>query len=99
MNRPTAAEALNPRDRHVDVRPMARAAVSPATTLVPPNRLAELLTSTRLAAGIDIREIEERAAGRFSVGELQLIETGGLTLADEDLRAIAALYEIGRAHV
>ena len=32
MNRPTAAEALNPRDRHVDVRPMARAAVSPATT-------------------------------------------------------------------
>ena len=73
---------------------MARAAVSPATTLVPPNRLAELLTSTRLAAGIDIREIEKRAAGRFSVGELQLIETGGLTLADEDLRAIAVLYGV-----
>ena len=73
---------------------MARAAVSPATTLVPPNRLAELLTSTRLAAGIDIREIEERAAGRFSVGELQLIETGGLTLTDEDLRAIAVLYGV-----
>ena len=73
---------------------MARAALSPATTLVPPNRLAELLTTTRLAAGLDIRDIEQRAAGRFSVGELQLIETGGLTLADEDLRVIAGLYGV-----
>ena len=75
-------------------RPMARAALSPANTLVPPNRLADLLTATRLAAGLALGDIEERAAGRFSVGELQLIESGGLTLADEDLRAIAPLYGV-----
>lgn len=73
---------------------MARALVSPATTLVPPNRLAGLLTSTRLAAGLDLRDIEALAAGRFSVGELQLIETGGLTLTDDDLRAVAELYGV-----
>ena len=73
---------------------MARASLSPATTLVPPNRLAELLTTTRLAAGLALGDIEERAAGRFSVGELQLIETGGLALDDEDLRAVASLYGV-----
>ena len=73
---------------------MARAALSPATTLVPPNRLAELLTTTRLAAGLGFNDIESLAAGRFSVGELQLIETGGLARADEDLRAVASLYGV-----
>ena len=73
---------------------MARAAASPETTLVPPHRLAELLTSTRLASGLDLRDIEERAAGRFSVGELQLIETGGLTLGDDELRTLARLYGV-----
>ena len=73
---------------------MARAAVLPATTLVPPNRLAELLVQTRHNANLSLRDVEARAFGRFSVGELQLIETGAMALADDDLRAIARIYHL-----
>jgi transcriptional regulator with XRE-family HTH domain len=62
--------------------------------LVPPARLATFLTQARAEQQLSISDIELRAKGAFSQGELRQLEAGELALRDPDLRLLASAYGI-----
>ncbi len=62
--------------------------------LVPPARLASFLLDARTTQQLTLSDIELRAGGAFSQGELRQIEAGKLALRDPDLRVLAAAYGI-----
>ena len=61
-------------------------------TLVPPSRLAGLLAAKRQVTGASLIDLTEAAAGRFSVEQLEAVESGTVMVGDSDLRALAGLY-------
>lgn len=61
-------------------------------TLVPPNRLAGLLAAKRSATGSSLIDLTVESAGRFSVEQLEAVESGTVMVGDSDLRALAGLY-------
>lgn len=75
-------------------------ASAPASDLlVPPARLASCLVEARANQSISLSDIELRARGAFSLGELRQIEAGQLALRDPDLRVLAAAYGIDLANI
>ena len=58
------------------------------STIVPANRLGQLLAEARLRNGADLAELAYRSDGRFTVGELSDLEAGH-RLLDERLIACA----------
>lgn len=72
--------------------PVAAAPLS--DLLVPPSRLASFLVRSRTDRQLTLSDIELRAGGAFSLGELRQIEAGQLALRDPDLRVLAAAYDI-----
>ena len=60
-------------------------------TLVPPNRLGDLLAEARTAKGLTTAELARTSSVRFSASALDEIESGGRTLNDVEL---AALYDV-----
>jgi hypothetical protein len=65
--------------------------------LVPPARLAASLTEARTMQNLTLSDMEIRARGAFSLGELAQIEAGQLALRDPDLRVLASVYGIDLA--
>jgi hypothetical protein len=61
-------------------------------TLVPPVRLSSLLMHARVESNLSFEGMEAKAGGRFSVGDLRLLESGTVAVSDEDIEAAAALY-------
>lgn len=68
-------------------------------TLVPPTRFAGMLSDARLKSGLSLEEICERAGGRYSIGDLRMIESGSMSLSDDALRSLASMYSINLAAV
>lgn len=64
------------------------------TTIVPANRLGQLLAEARLRNGFDLAELSERSAGEFTVGELSDLEAGHRLLDDRLIAVITGLYEL-----
>lgn len=64
-------------------------------TLVPPNRLGQLLAEARLAKGADLADLAERSEGDFTIGELSDLEAGHRLLDEQLVRDVTTLYEIG----
>lgn len=62
--------------------------------LVPPARLAASLIASRERQKLSLSDMELRAGGAFSLGELTQIEAGRLALRDPDLRVLAQAYGI-----
>jgi hypothetical protein len=77
--------------------PVASAPVS--DLLVPPARLASSLIASRTKQDLTLSDMELRAGGAFSLGELTQIEAGQLALRDPDLRILAGVYGIDLATV
>ena len=77
--------------------PVASAPVS--DLLVPPARLASSLIASRTSQALTLSNMELRAGGAFSLGELAQIESGQLALRDPDLRILADVYGIDLATV
>ena len=78
---------------------MSLTLASPLETLVPPARLASLLVGARTQSGVELAALEFAAKGRFSIGDLRQIEAGSVALSDNELRAIARLYNIDLATI
>ena len=75
-------------------------ASAPASDLlVPPARFAAALAAARERQELTLSDIELRAKGAFSLGELRQIEAGELALRDPDLRVLAGVYGIDLANV
>jgi hypothetical protein len=68
--------------------------LSKSTTLVPPVRFGSLLMHARVHANLSLEGMEAKAGGRFSVGDLRLLEGGTVAVTDQDVEAAAALYGI-----
>ena len=64
------------------------------TTLVPPHRLGEILRSARDSRRVSLKDLENAAEGRFSLGDLQQLEAGSVGVTDKDVRAALALYGV-----
>ena len=64
------------------------------STIVPANRLGQLLAEARLRNGADLAELAERSAGRFTVGELSDLEAGHRLLDDRLIGTVTSLYEV-----
>jgi len=64
------------------------------SVLVPPGRLAALLSSRRKALGLNVAQMASRSAGRFSALVLSDLERGRVALDDEALRDLTELYEL-----
>jgi hypothetical protein len=65
-----------------------------STTLVPPVRFGSLLMHARVHANLSLEGMEAKAGGRFSVGDLRLLEGGSVAVTDQDIEAAASLYGI-----
>lgn len=65
---------------------------SGANTVVPANRLGQLLIEARQRSGEDLEGLA--AASRFTVGELADFEAGHRVLTDVSIEEITALYEL-----
>jgi hypothetical protein len=65
---------------------------SATTTVVPANRLGQLLAEARLRQGADLQEFATRSD--FTVGELSDFEAGHRVLNDSLVSRITSLYEI-----
>ena len=78
----------------VDPADLIKVSHEPAT-LVPPNRLGQLLAEARLAKGADLAELAERSEGDFTIGELSDLEAGHRLLDEQLVRDVTTLYEIG----
>jgi hypothetical protein len=63
-------------------------------TLVPPVRLGSLLMHARVESNLSFEGMEAKANGRFSIGDLRLLESGSVAVSDEDIEAAAVLYGI-----
>jgi hypothetical protein len=63
-------------------------------TIVPANRLGQLLAEARLRAGTDLSELSRRSGGDFTVGELSDLEAGHRVLDDSLIRTVTGLYSI-----
>ena len=66
--------------------------ITVADTLVPPVRLGALLVQQRNDAGFGIKAMAERSNGAFTATDLELVEQGLVSLADDDMRLVATLY-------
>ncbi len=77
-----------------DKESMSLTLTSPLETLVPPARLASLLIEARTTSGLELSDIELAGEGRFSMGDLRQIESGSVTLSDNELRTIARIYNV-----
>ncbi len=64
------------------------------TTIVPANRLGQLLAEARLRRGRDLAELSERSLGDFTVGELSDLEAGHRLLDDQTIARVTNLYEL-----
>jgi len=64
------------------------------SVLVPPGRLAALLSSRRKALGLDLAQMASRSEGRFSPLVLSDLERGRIALDDDALRDLTELYEL-----
>lgn len=62
--------------------------------LVPPSRLAALLTARRVERGLDLAAMARRSEGVFSPTYLETIERGRLPLDETVIEQIVDLYEI-----
>ena len=78
----------------VDAADLIKVSHEPAT-LVPPNRLGQLLAEARLGKGADLAELAERSDGDFTIGELSDLEAGHRLLDEQLVRDVTTLYEIG----
>ena len=65
---------------------------SGASTIVPANRLGQLLVEARLREGADLEELATRS--EFTVGELSDFEAGHRVLNDRLVATVTSLYEI-----
>jgi len=63
-------------------------------TLVPPGRLAALLSTARRRNGIDTATLAQQSNGQFSVAQLDEIERGRVLLQDDDVETLTELYEV-----
>lgn len=68
--------------------------VAQPTTIVPANRLGQLLAEARLRNGHDLAELADRSAGLFTVGELSDLEAGHRLLDDAVVASVTSLYEL-----
>ncbi len=62
------------------------------TSVVPANRLGQLLAEARLRQGADLEDFAARSS--FTVGELSDLESGHRTLSDSLVSEVTSLYEI-----
>jgi hypothetical protein len=65
-----------------------------AETLVPPGRLGALLSGRRQASGLTLDAVADHSGGIFSVDELELVESGTIVLADDEVTKITTLYGV-----
>ena len=65
------------------------------STIVPANRLGQLLAEARMRTGADLQDMSERSGGYFTVGELADLEAGHRVLDDHLVQLVTSLYEIG----
>lgn len=65
---------------------------SATSTIVPANRLGQLLAEARLREGTDLEELSQRS--EFTVGELSDFEAGHRVLNDLIVQKVTGLYEI-----
>lgn len=63
-------------------------------TIVPANRLGQLLAEARLRNGHDLAELADRSRGEFTVGELSDLEAGHRLLDDGLVASVTTLYEL-----
>ncbi|MGI9607806.1 MAG: hypothetical protein ACR2P0_16885 [Acidimicrobiales bacterium] len=68
--------------------------VSASSTVVPANRLGQLLAEARLRIGVDLPELSTRSSGLFTVGELSDLEAGHRVLDEELIARVTRLYEL-----
>lgn len=68
--------------------------VSAPTTLVPPARLGQLLTTARDREQRSLNEVAAASGGRFRPVDLLAIEAGERTLGDEELQEVIDLYGV-----
>ena len=61
-------------------------------SLVPRRRLGALLSSARVAGGITLEEVAERADGHFTIAALASIERGTRDCTDTELRRLSEMY-------
>ena len=61
-------------------------------TIVPANRLGQLLAENRLRVGADLESIANRS--QFTVGELADIEAGHFVLSDELIAQVTKIYSV-----
>lgn len=64
-------------------------------TIVPANRLGQLLAEARLGNGFDLAELADRSEGTFTVGELSDLEAGHRILDEQLIVDVTSLYEVG----
>lgn len=81
------------------MKAMGTASLSSLDTLVPPARLANLLVDARSAGGWSLEEMETRARGAFSIGDLRMFEAGAQAMSDDQLRELARLYRVDLSKV
>jgi transcriptional regulator with XRE-family HTH domain len=62
--------------------------------LVPPRRLGRLLAQARVARGLSLDDVCEDLDGRLAPLELLEVETGRRPVSDQDLQALADLYDV-----
>ncbi len=65
--------------------------------LVPRRRLGALLADRREVYGYSMEDMARRSMGRFSLGDLEHIESGAVSLDDSDIEALSLLYEFNSA--
>lgn len=69
--------------------------VGETSTIVPANRLGQLLAEARLGRGQDLEELARRSNGEFTVGELSDLEAGHRLLDEQLIVNVTSLYEVG----
>jgi transcriptional regulator with XRE-family HTH domain len=62
--------------------------------LVPPRRLGRLLAQARVSKGLSLDDVCEALDGRLEPLELLEVETGRRPVMDQDLQALADLYDV-----
>jgi transcriptional regulator with XRE-family HTH domain len=62
--------------------------------LVPPRRLGRLLAEARVSRGLSLGDVSQQLGGALDDLELLEVETGRRPLSDQELEALAGLYEI-----
>lgn len=75
----------------------AAESTAPRIELVPPRRLADLLTQARVRQGLTIEDLVERSGGRFGHAALASAERGSTSFDDTELSALTELYGVQRS--